>query len=172
MAENKIDPNFKHIVRIANVDLPGNKPILVALTNIKGIGMNFADTVCKLANVNIKTKTGYLSSEQIEKINAIVNNPIKNGIPTWMFNRRRDYDTNETKHVITGNLIFVHDNDLKRLKKIKSLRGLRHISGLPVRGQRTKAHFRKHKGKVIGVSKKKATPGAAAPAASKDKGKK
>lgn len=168
MAENKVDPNFKHIVRIANVDLPGNKPVLVALTKIKGIGINFADTVCKLAHVDINTKTGNLSNEQVEKVNALVTAPERNGIPTWMFNRRRDYDTDETKHLIAGNLIFVHDNDLKRLKKIKSLRGIRHIGGLPVRGQRTKAHFRKHKGKVVGVSKKKAP--AAAPA--KDKGKK
>jgi small subunit ribosomal protein S13 len=159
MAENKQpDANFKHIVRIANVDVPGTKPILVALTKIKGIGINFADTVCKLAHVDPKTKTGNLSNEQVEKLNSVINAPEKSGIPTWMFNRQRDYDTNETKHLITGTLTFVHDNDLKRLKKTKSLRGVRHMAGLPVRGQRTKAHFRKHKGKVVGVSKKKEAP--------------
>ncbi len=159
MAEPKQpDANFKHIVRIANVDVPGAKPILVALTKIKGIGINFADTVCKLAHVDPKAKTGNLSTEQVEKLNAVINAPGKSNIPDWMFNRQRDYDTNETKHLITGTLTFVHDNDLKRLKKIKSLRGVRHMAGLPVRGQRTKAHFRKHKGKVVGVSKKKEAP--------------
>ncbi|MFA6460961.1 MAG: 30S ribosomal protein S13 [Candidatus Woesearchaeota archaeon] len=159
MAETKQpDANFKHIVRIANVDLPGNKPVRVALRNIKGIGLNFADTMCKLAHIDLKTRAGYLTNEQVEHLNRIIGAPDKSGIPEWMFNRRRDIDTNETKHVLTGTLTFLQDNDLKRLKKTKTLKGVRHQAGLPVRGQRTKAHFRKHKGKVVGVSKKKDAP--------------
>jgi len=157
MAE-KTDANFKHIVRIANVDLPGNKPIRIALTNIKGIGTNFADTMCKIAHIDLRTKAGNLTTEQVDKLNRIIEAPNKIGFPDWMLNRRRDLDTNETKHVITGTLIFLQDNDLKRLKKTKTLKGVRHQAGLPVRGQRTKAHFRKHKGKVVGVAKKKEAP--------------
>ena len=70
-------------------------------------------------------------------------------------NRRRDYDTGEDKHLLIGTLQFSKDNDIKRLKKIKALRGMRHQKGLPVRGQRTKSNFRRNKGKVIGVKKKK-----------------
>ena len=75
-----------------------------------------------------------------------------------MINRKNDYETGEDKHLLAGTLNFVQDNDLKRLKKIKTLRGIRHQRKLPVRGQRTRSNFRKGKGKVVGV-KKKGTPG-------------
>ncbi|MBI4983258.1 30S ribosomal protein S13 [Candidatus Woesearchaeota archaeon] len=158
----KFDSNFKHIIRVANVDLPGNKQIRFALTNIKGIGINFADSLCKLAQVNRYTKAGYLAQEGIDRLNKIVEAPAASRVPSWMFNRRNDYETGENRHLFTGTLTFVHDNDIKRLKKIKTLRGIRHQMGLPVRGQRTKAHFRKHKGRVVGVSKKKVAASAAA----------
>ena len=71
-----------------------------------------------------------------------------------MVNHRKEYESGEDKHLITGTLNFTKDNDLKRLKKIKCLRGARHQKGLPVRGQRTRSNFRKSKGKVVGVKKK------------------
>lgn len=157
----KPDANFKHIVRIANVDVPGTQQIRWALTNIKGLGINFADTVCAVAEVPGTTKAGNLTDQQQAHINTIVTNPAKAGIPVWMFNHRKDPETGEPLHLITGNLIFTQDNDIKRLKKIKCYRGLRHIQGLPVRGQRTRSNFRKSKGKVIGVVKKKVAPGTA-----------
>jgi len=158
MAEKQEKSNFKHIVRIAQVDVPGEKAIRFALTNIKGIGINFASAVCAVSGINIESKTGNLSDEQIKRLNEVVLNPGTYGIPSWMFNRKKDYDTNEDKHLLTGNLGFAQENDLKRLKKIKTLRGIRHQKGLPVRGQRTRSNFRKSKGKVIGV-KKKSAPG-------------
>ncbi len=161
----KTPPNFRHIVRIANVDVPGEKAIRFALTNIKGVGLRFADVACSLANIQREVKAGVLTPEQVSKLDKIVTNPLANGFPGWMVNRRKDYDSGEDKHLVTGSLNFVQDNDLKRLKKIKSYRGIRHIHGQPVRGQRTRANFRRNKGKVVGVSKKKVAPGAAAPAA-------
>ncbi len=152
---------FKHIIRIANVDLPGNKSIQFALTNIKGIGINFANALCSVAKIARDAKTGELSEQEVERLNQIILNPQKAGIPIWMFNRKKDYDTGEDKHLLTGNLTFAQENDLKRLKKIKTLRGIRHIRGQPVRGQRTRSNFRKNKGKVVGVVKKKVEPGAA-----------
>ena len=80
--------------------------------------------------------------------------PLESGMPLWMVNRRRDYEDNKDKHLVTTDLMFTKDNDLKRLKKIKSYRGVRHTQGLPVRGQRTKSNFRKSKGKVMGVKRK------------------
>jgi small subunit ribosomal protein S13 len=151
-------PKFKHIVRIANVDVPGGKPVRVAMTNIKGIGMNFADAICIISNVNKQAKVGELSEEQVKKINDTITKITETSLPKWMLNRRRDYDTGEDKHLITGTLNFVKDNDIKRLKKIKSNRGIRHGKGLPLRGQRTRSNFRKSKGKVVGV-KRKAAPG-------------
>ncbi|PIN88025.1 30S ribosomal protein S13 [Candidatus Woesearchaeota archaeon CG10_big_fil_rev_8_21_14_0_10_32_24] len=152
MAENQ--DTYKHIVRIANVDVPGEKAVKIALTKIKGVGMQFADIVCTLAHVEKNQKMGTLTDSQILKLNEIVKNPQSAGMPDWMLNRRKDYETGENKHILTGDLIFTLDNDLKRLKKIKSLRGVRHGKKLPVRGQRTRSNFRKTKGKVVGVKKK------------------
>ncbi len=159
--EQKFPPGFKHIVRVANVDLPGAKKIRFALTNIKGVGINFADAVCITAKVDRKEPAGNLSDNDVQKLNAVVSNPKQHGIPGWMFNRKKDDETGEDKHVLTGTLNYVHENDLKRLKKIKTLRGVRHLKGLPVRGQRTRSNFRKSKGKVVGVTKKQAQPAAA-----------
>lgn len=150
---NEQNPNYKHIVRVANVDIPGEKQIRFSLTKIKGIGINFADAICAVAKVRKQAKTGNLGQAEIEKINQIAINP--KDIPPWMFNRKKDYETGEDKHFLTGTLNFVQENDLKRLKKIKTLRGVRHIKGLPVRGQRTRSNFRRNKGKVVGVVKKK-----------------
>lgn len=143
-----------------NVDLPGNKSIHWALTDIKGIGINFADAVCSLAKVPKEIKAGNLNEEQIKQLNEIILNPLKNGLPAWMTNRRRDSETGEDKHLITGTLTYVQDNDVKMMKKMRSYKGIRHIQGQPVRGQRTRSNFRRNKGKVVGVVKKKVAPGA------------
>lgn len=169
MAEPTHPSNFKHLVRIANVDLPGEKQIRWGLTKIKGVGINFADAVCILAGVPKMTKTGTLSDEQIAKINYVFTDFNKSGMPTWMFNRRKDYDGGDDKHLITGNLLFARDNDIKLMKKIRSYKGMRHTKGLPVRGQRTRSNFRRSKGKVVGVVKKKVAP-AAAPGKKDEKG--
>ncbi len=165
MAEKQKDfrqeKDYRHIIRVANVDLAGEDHIRIALTNIKGVGINLADALCIVAKIQKNKRAGNLNEEEIRNLNNVIQNPAKFGIPTWMLNRRKDFDSNENMHLLTGTLTFVHDNDLKRLKRIKTLRGIRHQKGLPVRGQRTKSHFRKNKGKVVGVSKKKATPGAA-----------
>ena len=153
MAEQKQD-NFKHIVRVANVDIPGDKAVRFALTKIKGIGVRFADVVCMQAEVERTQKVGTLGDAEVKRLDAVVNNPQEYGIPEWMLNRRRDYATGEDQHLLTGTLNFVQDNDLKRLKKIKTLRGMRHQKKLPVRGQRTRSNFRKSKGNVVGVKKK------------------
>lgn len=158
----KQNPNFKHIVRVANVDIPGTKSIRIALTSIKGIGINFADSICLVSNVKRDAKTGNLTDKEIETLNAVVQNPAKFNIPAWMMNRRKDFDSGENKHLLTGPLNFAQENDLKRLKKIKTLRGIRHIRGLPVRGQRTRSNFRRSKGKVVGVRKKTEAPKKAA----------
>lgn len=147
--------DFKHLIRIAQVDLPGEKPIRIALSGIKGVGFNLASAICNQAGIEQKKKAGNLSEEEIRKLNEIITNPLAKGIPRWMFNWRKDYETGEDKHMLTGELDFVKESAIKRLKKIRCYRGIRHQQGQPVRGQRTKSHFRKNKGKVIGVAKRK-----------------
>src|SRR3989344_3303354 len=147
MTEQK--PNFKHIVRVANVDIQGNKLTRIALTEIKGIGINLADIICVCAGIDKTEKAGNLNEEQVKKLNQVVDNLPAQGIPAWILNRRKDYDTGNDMHLLTGNITFYKENDIKRLKKIKSLKGVRHGKGLPVLGQRTKSHFRTNKGKVV-----------------------
>ena len=152
---------FRHLVRVANTDLKGNKPILFGLRRIKGVGTIFASAVCTVAKVNPAIKAGELNDAQIAKLGEVISNPQKFKIPTWLLNRRKDYETGEDKHLIMGDLKFQKENDLKRLKKIKSYRGYRHAFGLPTRGQKTRSNFRKKKGRgkgVIGVQKKKQQP--------------
>ncbi|MBU0535453.1 MAG: 30S ribosomal protein S13 [Nanoarchaeota archaeon] len=145
---------FRHILRIANTDLDGNKPVLSALRKIKGVSFMFANMICSLAKIDKYKKVGHLSDEEAKKLDDAVNNPAKFKAPLWMYNRRKDYETGEDKHITTGDIIFHKSNDIKRLRAIKSYRGSRHAEGLPVRGQRTKSNFRRNKGKVTGVKKK------------------
>ena len=147
--------DIKYFIRVANTDLDGKKPILNALTKIKGIGTMFANTVCSLANIEKTKKAGSLSDEEVKKIDEIVKDPLKFKIPSWLLNRRNDVEEGTDKHLITSNLIFTQENDIKIMKKIKCYKGIRHGMGLTVRGQRTKSNFRKNKGKVsLGVKKK------------------
>ncbi len=149
------DEKIRHIVRIANTDLSGHKAVLVAMTKIKGMGIMFANAVCKRANVNIMKKAGLLNEKEIQSINDVIQNPAKHKIPVWMYNRRRDYDTGEDKHLLSSDLHFTQQQDIRRLQKIKSRRGLRHAAGLPLRGQKTRSNFRRQKGKAVGVKRKK-----------------
>jgi len=148
------DSNYKHIVRIANVDVPGNKHIRISLQSIKGVGDSLAQVACNLTGIDIKKKTGNLSEQEVAKLTKVLTNPLEAKVPNWMLNHRKDYDSGVDKHHLGGTLGFVRENDVKRLMKIKCLRGQRHSRRLPVRGQRTKSNFRRTKGKVVGVKKK------------------
>ena len=143
---------FKHLVRIVNTDLDGNKHISIALKKIKGVGFMFSNMVCSIANIDGRKKTGYLTEEEIKKIEGIIKDPLKFKAPSWMLNRRRDVETGEDKHLLTSDIFFIQDNDIKMMKKMRSYKGVRHALGLTVRGQRTKSNFRKNKAKVsLGV---------------------
>lgn len=155
--ENKVimeNKEFKHIVRIANTDLNGNKKVVDGLRKVKGISFMFSNMICSLANINKHEKIGNLSESDINKLDEAIRNPLKFDAPVWMLNRRREYETNDNLHLVAADVKFVQDNDIKIMKKIKSYRGVRHILGLPVRGQRTKSNFRRNKGKVLGVKRR------------------
>lgn len=145
---------FKYIVRVANTDLDGNKPISKALTKIKGIGFSFSNMVCGFAEVEKTKKTGDLEDKEIEKLNNVLTNVHSYNTPKWMLNRRKDLETGEDKHLLSGDLTWATETDVKLMKKIKSYKGYRHAFGLPVRGQRTRSNFRRNKGKVMGVTRK------------------
>ncbi|MFC1727873.1 30S ribosomal protein S13 [Nanoarchaeota archaeon] len=144
---------FKHIVRVVNTDLDGNKPILLALRKIKGVSFMISSAVCSLTNVSGDKKTGVLSDSEVTKLNDVLKD-IEKSVPSWLLNRRKDYETGENKHLLTGDLTFGVENDIRRMKKIKSYKGIRHMFSLPVRGQKMRSNFRKNKGKVTGVKRK------------------
>src|SRR3989344_2714056 len=146
------EQEFKHLVRIANTDLDGNKPLYRALTSIKGVGFMFSNMICSLTGIDNYSKTGYLSDDQIQKLDDAIKAPEKFNAPSWMFNRRRDIEDGRDRHIVTSDLKFAQETDIKMMKKIRSYKGIRHSLGLPVRGQRTRSNFRRNKGKVsLGV---------------------
>lgn len=146
---------FRHLVRIANTDLNGSRNIGVALTAIKGIGQRLAGAVLTAAEIDRNKKTGILTDEEIHALDSILKAPERH-LPVWMLNRRRDNEDGTDKHLITTNLLFAVDTDLRNMKKLRTYKGIRHALGLPVRGQRTRSNFRRNKGKSLGVKKKKA----------------
>ncbi len=148
-----MEEKLKYIVRVAATDLDGSKPIVQTLTKIKGVSFSMANAVCVVTNMDKNKKTGSLQDSEIKKIEETIKEPVKHSIPSWMVNRQKDYDTGEDKHLVVSDLKLRKEFDIKRLRKIKSYRGFRHGVGLPVRGQRTKANFRK--GKSLGVKRKK-----------------
>jgi len=150
--------NFRYIVRVANTDLDGNKRIFFALRKIKGVCYSIANAACRVADVDINAKTGELNDAQVSKLTEVITNPSKFGIPSWIFNRRSDPENGGDMHLLSGDLQFARENDIKTLKKIKCYRGVRHMHGLPTRGQRTKSNFRRTKSRGkggLGVQKKK-----------------
>jgi len=143
--------DFKHLVRIANTDLKGQKAVVYALKDIRGVGVPLAVAICHLTKIDGFSKIGNLTDDHVKKLDEAVKDPLKLGVPTWMLNRQKDLETGLDKHVITNELIFNKENDIKLMKRTKSYKGVRHSQNAPVRGQRTRSNFRLNKGKVMGV---------------------
>ena len=146
---------FRHIVRIADTDLKGEKAILFAMKKIKGVDVMYANMALSIAGVDKTRKAGELMESEVKKIEDTLKNPEKHKVPQWLLNRRKDYESGADKHLFSAELDFEKDNDIKRMKKNKTYKGFRHQWGLTVRGQRTKSNFRKNKGKGLGVKRKK-----------------
>ncbi len=137
-----MEDDFKHLVRISRKDIDGNKTIEHALTDIKGVGVSLSRSMCLTLGLDLNAKIGYIADEDVLKIEEILENPLENGIPSWMLNRREDYETGDNVHLIESDLDMTLRDDLNRMKKTRSYKGRRHEVGLPVRGQRTKSTFR------------------------------
>jgi small subunit ribosomal protein S13 len=143
---------FKQLVRIGGADIAGAKSLYYALRKIKGISYGLSNALCISLNLNKRTPIGEFSDEDLKRVEDALTNPMKYGIPSWMVNRRKDYDDGVDKHIISTDIKFRRDFDIKRLKTIRAYRGMRHALGLPVRGQKTRSHFRT--GGTVGVKKK------------------
>ncbi|MEJ2544778.1 MAG: 30S ribosomal protein S13 [Calditrichaceae bacterium] len=122
------------MARIAGVDLPKTKRIVIGLTYIYGIGRSAAEKICSEANVDVNTRVNNLTEDEVKRIRTIVQNEYK----------------------IEGALKTEVNMNIKRLMDINSVRGYRHHRGLPVHGQRTKTNARTRKGRkrLVGGKKK------------------
>ena len=153
---------YKHILRIAGKDIEGGRKLIVALSEIKGVGYNFAQVLVQSLNINPNMRVGFLTENDIRGIEQVISNPARAGIPQWYLNRRKNMDDGSNYHRITSDLDFAASNDIEREKLVMSWRGYRHMFGLRVRGQCTRTTGRR--GGAVGVKKVKVMPGAAAPA--------
>lgn len=138
------------LIRILSTDIPGSKSIYTGLTYIKGVSWSFSNALCNILRIDKNRKISSLNKEEIEKISGFIKNP---QLPHFLLNRRNDIETGKSHHLFGADLDLQKEFDIKRLKKIRSYRGLRHALGQPVRGQRTRSHFRKNK--TVGVTKTK-----------------
>jgi len=145
---------FQHIIRIAGTDLDGTLQLNHALSKINGVGITLANAITRKAGINPDLRIGYLTETDKTKLEDIINNPTKHGIPPYMLNRQKDQETGENRHQIGADLTLQTKTDIEEMKNLRSWRGFRHAYGLRVRGQHTRTTGRK--GKAMGVKKKEA----------------
>lgn len=126
------------MARISGVDIPNEKRIVIALTYIYGIGATLSKKILENAKVDESTRVNDLSEEQLNAIRGSID---------------------ELQIPVEGELNRIVSQNVRRLKDIKSYRGLRHLKGLPVRGQKTRSNARTRKGKkkTVGGMKRKLT---------------
>lgn len=122
-------------MRILGVDIPDNKKLAYALPYIYGIGLSRARQIIDKAGLNPDKRVHTLSEEELNKILAAID---------------------QLGYILEGDLRRDIAGNIKRLELIKCYRGIRHIKGLPVRGQRTSTNARTRKGgrKTVGVVSK------------------
>jgi small subunit ribosomal protein S13 len=123
------------MARIAGVDIPRDKRVVIALTYIFGIGPTTAAKIVKSANVDPDHRVSKLSDEEVARLREVIDKELK----------------------VEGELRREVALNIKRLIEIGTYRGLRHRRGLPVRGQRTRTNARSRRGpkRTVGVRRKK-----------------
>ncbi|HEV2415109.1 MAG TPA: 30S ribosomal protein S13 [Candidatus Dormibacteraeota bacterium] len=126
------------MARIAGVDIPPAKRVVISMTYITGIGNSTAEKIVKNANIDPNKRTKDLSEEEVARLRQVV-----------------DRMTSAKDILIEGDLRRDVATNIKRLTEIGSYRGQRHRRGLPVRGQRTRTNARSRRGPKRAVAGKK-----------------
>ena len=142
---------YENLVRILGNDIHGELNMLIGLSQIKGIGYMFANSMLQVLKISPHQKIGNLTADQVSAIEKIIQDPKAANFPIWFLNRRQDIETGEDMHLVTSDIAFNIRNDVEREKALFSWRGYRHMYGLKVRGQRTRCTGRK--GGAVGVAK-------------------
>jgi small subunit ribosomal protein S13 len=153
------NPNFRYIVRVSNSDLDGTRPVALALTGVRGVGLRLAEVACRLAEVKATERIGNLPEATVESIETTLA-ALPTKVPDWMVNHRHEQMLGETLHYIGPELETRRRDDVNLMKMIRSYRGVRHERGQKVRGQHTRSNGRT--GMAAGVLKKAAKEAAAA----------
>jgi small subunit ribosomal protein S13 len=146
--------DFKQVIRISGVDVPGYLSVANGIAGIYGVGHRVSKIVESVFEKNINKsikRVGYLLDSEVEILDEIILN-LDKYVPEWVLNRSKNMDGKKV-HIVMADLRLAQRKEIQMLGKIKSYRGLRLQWGLPVRGQKTKSTFRK--GGAIGVNKKK-----------------
>ena len=117
------------MARISGVVLPAEKQVQIGLTYIYGIGPKHASTILAAAKIEPTTRVKDLTEAEEQKIRDII----------------------DAEYTVEGDLQRLVANNIKRLKDVGAYRGLRHKSGLPTRGQRTRTNARTRKGRAVAV---------------------
>jgi small subunit ribosomal protein S13 len=118
------------MARIAGINIPLQKHVVIALTSIYGIGHTRSEKVCAAAGVELNTKVKDLTEPEVEKLRTAIAN-----------------------FTVEGDLRREVSMNIKRLMDLGSFRGIRHRRGLPLRGQRTRTNARTRKGPRRAVRK-------------------
>jgi len=153
------NPNFRYIVRVSDTDLDGTRPVALALTGVRGVGLRLAEVACQVASVPATERIGNLPEPTVEAIETTLA-ALPTKVPAWMVNHRREPILGETLHYVGPELDTRRRDDVNQMKMIRSYKGVRHERGQKVRGQRTRSNGRT--GMAAGVLKKAAKEAAAA----------
>tara|TARA_B100001559_G_C16443230_1_gene595505 strand:- start:998 stop:1372 length:375 start_codon:yes stop_codon:yes gene_type:complete len=121
------------VARLAGVNVPSSKRLVIALTYILGIGKKFANDICSTVSIDKNKRVNDLTEDEIIKIRECI----------------------DKSYLVEGDLRRSISNNIKRLTDLGCYRGLRHRNKLPVRGQRTHTNARTRKGKAIPIAGKK-----------------
>jgi small subunit ribosomal protein S13 len=124
------------MARIAGINIPMNKHVVIGLTHIFGVGRSRAKDICVAANIAPTTKVKDLTEVEVNAIRSVL-----------------------AKTAVEGDLRRENSMNIKRLMDLGTYRGLRHRKGLPVRGQRTRTNARTRKGPRKQAVKLNAPPG-------------
>ena len=114
---------YENLVRILGNDIHGELNMLIGLSQIKGIGYMFANSMLQVLKISPHQKIGNLTTEQIASIEKIIQNPKGSDFPIWFLNRRQDMQTGEDMHLVTSDIAFNIRNDVEREKTLFSWRG-------------------------------------------------
>jgi small subunit ribosomal protein S13 len=154
---------FRHVLRVAGTNVDGTKKVVYGILHIRGVGPSYATAVVRAAELRPEVRMGDLSEEEVQKLEDVMRDPAKYGLPARLFNRRKGLDSGRDVHLIGADLALSTKSDIDFMTDIRSWKGVRHSLGLKVRGQRTRTTGRK--GRAVGVAKKVVMEAARAAAA-------